>query len=83
VTPSQIAFAVDQERQRQRELFADGKIPFECSSPKVHPAIKLAVLTEEVGEVAKEVLPRTGDLGNLKTELVQVMAVCHAWLESL
>jgi NTP pyrophosphatase (non-canonical NTP hydrolase) len=41
----------------------------------------LAILMEEVGEVAKAVL--TGDWDNGKKELIQVAAVCVAWLEKL
>jgi NTP pyrophosphatase (non-canonical NTP hydrolase) len=40
----------------------------------------LAVLAEEQGEVAKAILE--GDELGLNAELVQVAAVCVAWLES-
>lgn len=52
-------------------------------------AIKLAVLTEEVGEVAKEVYTSAvfdsdeDTIAKLRTELVQVAAVAVAWAESL
>jgi hypothetical protein len=52
----------------------------DCSSDGVHTMVKLAVLTEECGEVAREALD--GTLG-LRDELVQVAAVAVAWLESL
>jgi NTP pyrophosphatase (non-canonical NTP hydrolase) len=42
---------------------------------------KVAILTEECGEVANAVLE--GDWYNLKRELVQVAAVAAAWLESI
>ncbi len=42
----------------------------------------LAILSEEVGEVAKEILESPdGNIGS--GELVQVAAVCVAWLECL
>jgi MazG nucleotide pyrophosphohydrolase domain len=51
----------------------------DCSSDLVPPAVKAAVLAEECGEVARAVLDRTAD--HLRDELVQVAAVCVAWLE--
>jgi NTP pyrophosphatase (non-canonical NTP hydrolase) len=53
-----------------------------------HNFIKQTVLSEEVGEVAQEVLrladhdPRTSE-ADLRDELIQVCAVCVAWLEML
>lgn len=42
----------------------------------------LAILTEEVGEVAKEVVDAES-VGRLRAEIVQVAAVAVAWLEAL
>lgn len=53
----------------------------DCSSHAVETSTKVAVLTEEVGEVARAYLNR--DLDNLRDELVQVAAVAVAMLESL
>ena len=53
----------------------------DCSSGMVDTSTKIAVLTEEVGEVARAYLER--DLDGLRTELVQVAAVAVAILESL
>lgn len=53
----------------------------DCSSPMVDEPVKVAVLAEECGEVARAVLER--DNANLKTELIQVAAVAVAWLEML
>ena len=39
------------------------------------------ILGEEVGEVARGILER--DVDNLKDELVQVAAVCVAWLQNI
>lgn len=44
------------------------------------PLKKLAILAEEFGEVANAILEQ--DKANLREELVQVAAVCVAWLES-
>ena len=62
------------------------------------PAQWLAILTEEVGEVAREVLVLEGEArpnwkpctkeeankarSNITRELIQIAAVCHAWLEN-
>jgi NTP pyrophosphatase (non-canonical NTP hydrolase) len=43
--------------------------------------VKMTVLMEEVGEVARALLD--GNADQLETELVQVAAVAVAWLESL
>lgn len=53
-----------------------------------HPGVKLAVLTEEIGEVAKALLEAPNadperDNEGLRKELVQVGAVCVAWLQAL
>ena len=53
----------------------------DCSSDGVGLPVKVAVLTEEVGEVARATLD--GSTDNLRSELVQVAAVAVAWLESL
>ena len=53
----------------------------DCSSQHVHPLVKLAVLQEEAGEVARAVLDM--EASDLRTELTQTAAVCVAWLESL
>jgi NTP pyrophosphatase (non-canonical NTP hydrolase) len=48
---------------------------------------KLAVLVEEVGEVARELCESRAESrspdSNLKTELIQLAAVAVAWSESL
>lgn len=82
------------ERARQEELVRSGKLPFSCADSMVlaggDPGVKLAILTEEVGEVAKEVYERSvfdsddeDPDTKLRTELVQVAAVAVAWLEAL
>lgn len=76
------------ERLRQKKLFTARKIDFACDSPVVDGHRKLSVLTEEIGEVAKEVLEyrgrtRTEARRRLQDELTQVAAVSIAWLESI
>jgi hypothetical protein len=52
----------------------------DCSSSQVSAPVKVAVLAEEVGEVARAAMDGTTGLVD---ELVQVAAVAVAWLESL
>jgi NTP pyrophosphatase (non-canonical NTP hydrolase) len=44
--------------------------------------VKLAVLMEEVGEVARALIEKE-PVDDLRAELIQVAAVAHAWAESL
>lgn len=78
---------IHNERERQQGLLRAGKFSFTCASTVADPKRKLAVLMEEVGEVAKAMLERDekkrAGNGELCTELIQVAAVCVAWLESL
>lgn len=84
MTRTDIYQAIDTERARQERKWSrlhewgTG----DCSSPAVEEIVKVAVLTEEVGEVARAVLDRE-DTDRLRAELVQVAAVAVAWLESL
>jgi len=67
--------AVDQERARQLELWGEQR----HSNPSW-----LAILVEEVGEVAEHCCPFSPPNPRaLATELVQIMAVCHTWLVTL
>jgi hypothetical protein len=54
----------------------------DCSSPDVPLMVKVAVLTEEVGEVARAALDH-GYSEALRVELVQVAAVAVAILEGM
>lgn len=79
---------ISRERYRQDALKAMGKFPFTCAdTPGLTTGQKLGVLMEEVGEVARAALRAdrlvTDGSEHLKTELIQVAAVCLAWLESL
>lgn len=76
------------ERNRQRRLYRERKITFDCASPIVDNRRKYRVLLEEVGEVAEAVHQLEGKpdwkrSDHLATELIQVAAVAVAWLESL
>jgi hypothetical protein len=67
------------ERQRQEDLHA----PETCANPRMDGNVKLAVLTEEVGEVAKAWNDGDRPGHELRTELIHVAAVAIAWAESL
>lgn len=73
---SAVFAAIVVERWRQQEKHGD------AVAGNIDPLLKLAILTEEVGEVAKALLDGE-PLENLRAELVQVAAVAVAWLESL
>jgi hypothetical protein len=84
-TTFEIYGLIDLERLRQGQLKLAGKIMATCADP-IDEAVKLAALTEEVGEVARAVMARGGwsvEEDNLREELVQVAAICVAWLETL
>lgn len=73
------------ERIIQEELCRMGKIPWTCAGNSSNPE-KLVVLAEEFGEVSKEVCEQLNgkyDPFNLRAELIQVAAVCVAWIEAL
>jgi len=69
------------ERARQAELWggphAHGR--GDCSSPDVPLMVKIAVLAEECGEVARAALD--GDAQHMRLELIQVAAVAVAIAE--
>ena len=81
---------IGEERARQDRLKSEGKFKYTCADD-IHNETRLAVLAEEVGEVARavcELMPATRanlPLGttHLREELIQVAAVCLAWVEGL
>lgn len=82
--------AISDERARQDRMKAEGRFSKTCADDMPNPA-RLAVLVEEVGEVARAVLER-GDAGgeaydkhgkDIRKELIQVAAVAFAWIEGL
>lgn len=80
MTPKNVLVEVVRERKRQEALKAAGKFPWTCADA-APASMKLAVLAEEFGEVARAVCEK--DYKNLREELVQTAAVCLAWLEAL
>ena len=80
--------AIEMERGRQNELKAAGRFKYTCADLEPSESEKLAILTEELGEVAHEVNETIGghralDRYALRKELIQVAAVACAWIESL
>lgn len=62
--------AIFDERQRQNRIH-----------PQFPEELRIAILTEEVGEVARALLEV--DPENLRDELIQVAAVAVRWLEHM
>jgi hypothetical protein len=87
MTPEEARFRalldVEHERERQAIKWAGPHShgAGDCSSSEVAMAVKVAVLTEEVGEVARSYLEH--DTSQLRTELVQVAAVAVAIIEGI
>jgi NTP pyrophosphatase (non-canonical NTP hydrolase) len=79
------------ERNRQEQLRREGKFSHTAASPddaRFSDGWRLAALMEEVGEAAEAALERAGFIGkpkgtDLRKELVQVAAICVAWIEAL
>jgi NTP pyrophosphatase (non-canonical NTP hydrolase) len=80
-TTQKMVSEVGTERTRQDMLIHRGKIPWNCADPNIPHQLKLPVLAEEFGEVARAMLEQTET--DLKTELIQVAAVAVAWAESI
>lgn len=80
---------VERDRQERKcaEKRAEGLTWMTCASPAMPDGEKLAVLMEEVGEVARELCDARAEnrppSSNLFVEVVQVAAVALAWAESL
>lgn len=60
-----ILLEVNAERARQETLKETGKFVFTCAGKGLSEAEKLAVLSEEVGEVSKEVVELVIELSKL------------------
>jgi NTP pyrophosphatase (non-canonical NTP hydrolase) len=82
MTRAEIYALIDAERERQAKMWnrEHDHGYGDCSSDGVSWPVKVAVLTEECGEVARAMLDGSVDL---RGELVQVAAVAVAMLESL
>lgn len=71
------------ERFRQEGLRVAGKFAHTCAdATAMIDTERFAVLGEEFGEVAREVVEH-GDDRELRKELVQVAAVAVAWIEAI
>jgi len=83
MTGEQIHAAILDERERQADKWTRHHLHGwgDCSSPAVDTAVKVAVLSEECGEVARAFLDR--DVDGMRRELVQVAAVAWAILEGM
>lgn len=82
MTRAEAIVLIEEERERQAVLWSGPGYwgTGDCSSLDVPPIVKVAVLSEEIGEVARAVLDGSPAL---REELVQVAAVAMAWLEAL
>jgi NTP pyrophosphatase (non-canonical NTP hydrolase) len=82
MTRAAIYAAIDAERERQAALWSREHAwgYGDCSSDQVPLTVKVAMLAEECGEVARAVLDGTL---NLRDDLVQGAAVAIAMLENL
>lgn len=76
---------ISKERVRQELLKAQGKFAHTAADPEVPNTDTLAVLVEEVGEVARALNDDAEgtNFSHLREELVQVAAVAVAWIEKL
>jgi|SRR5579859_6031151 len=88
VRRSRIFIALENERHRQEKLREAGKFTYTCASVEMTDLERYTVLGEEVGEIGHEL---NGGIGvgkwpnrdRLRKELVEVAAVCVAWIEAL
>lgn len=84
---------VHRERMRQEELKEAGRFQFTCADREgLTNAERMAILMEEVGEAAREVLTQdgrrlardtVGTVEALRNEWIQIAAVAVACVESL
>ena len=61
----EVLLEVSEERMRQETLKEQGKFLFSCADKGLSEAEKLAVLSEEMGEVSKEVVELVIDMSKL------------------
>jgi hypothetical protein len=90
VLPVETLLVVAHERERQHRLKAEGRFKYTPSDDELTDWQRLAMILEEVGEVARNLLARDGlvtdgDVGDdaLAKELSQVAALSVAWMERL
>ncbi|EMF80899.1 hypothetical protein LEP1GSC188_3109 [Leptospira weilii serovar Topaz str. LT2116] len=80
--PNEVFEKIILERIRQESLREEGKFKYTAATPCLREELKLSILVEEVGEVAKCLNESQHGTHALEKELIQIMAVCLAWLES-
>lgn len=68
------------EHIRQRELKEAGRFPYLITDHEMSDLTRLAILTEELGEVARAI---QDEPDNLRAELVQLAACCVAYVQWL
>lgn len=76
------------ERGRQERLKSEGKFAFTCADKDITHSEALSVLSEEVGEVAREINEGIGkdryiDKRRLLKELIESAATAVAWAEKV
>lgn len=81
---------VSRERVHQLRLKAEGRFDYTASDIEVSETLKLLMIQEEVGEVARNIMARAGIVTDgdptteaLVKELVQVAALSLAFVEGL
>lgn len=91
VQPTTVLNDILVERIRQERLRREGRFTHTCASPGMSDENSYLVLGEEFGEVGRAILEcHRGDAEamdkhdkELRKELIQVAAVCAAWVERL
>jgi len=80
---------IAKERTRVRRLQAEGRFKLSTDSPLISNGLKLAIVMEEMGEVAREIFEMhdkasftTEAKDRLRKELVQAAGTLVAWLET-
>lgn len=78
--------AISNERFRQEDLKRQGRFAYTCADEEMSHLEFLAVIAEEIGEVAHEINEGIGpgrsiDETKLMREVIQVAAVCVARVE--
>lgn len=81
---TEVLFLVYHERIRQEGLKASGRFEHTAADSGCSDLARLAMLTEEIGEVARALQRAAHDPEqDLRSELIQCAAICCAWVESL
>lgn len=84
----EVLWYIGDELVRQDRLKAEGRFRFTCADDGLSAFEKLAILTEELGEVARAIQEEADNVTDIRnvqlfTELVQVAAVAASWASSV